>query len=77
MDQTLINWLALILTGAMSWFLKSLWQSNNRLKNAFHSIELMMAIEYVTQADLARNNNHINKKLIQILETLEAKADKA
>jgi hypothetical protein len=76
MDQTMINWLVLTLTGAMSWFLKSLWQSDKALADKLNAIELLVAADYVTRSEFNVTNSNINSKLDRILDKLDTKADK-
>ena len=76
MNQELINWLILTLTGAMGWFLKSLWEADKALSAKLIAVELLVAGDYVTRSEFTATNGNINTKLDRILDKLDTKADK-
>lgn len=76
MNQEIINWLVLSLTGAMAWFLKSLWEADRVLQNKVSAVEVTVAGGYVTRSEFAATNHSIDSKLDRILEKLDKKADK-
>ena len=76
MNQELINWLILTLTGAMGWFLKSLWEADKALNAKLNAVELLVAGDYVTRSEFTATNGNINTKLDRILDKLDTKADK-
>lgn len=83
LDQTIINWLGLGISGAAGFFMRSMWQAvrdlqknDKDLSAKVSSIEVLVAGKYITRDEIDRKLNAMFKKLDGIHAKLDSKVDK-
>lgn len=83
MDQTVINWLFVIASAGIGFFVRAVWEAVKELQEAdkalaqkVSSIEVLVAGAYVTRDEHASALHALFNKLDRIEEKLDRKADK-
>lgn len=76
MNQELVNWMIVVLTGVGGWFMKSIWEAVKELQKETKAIELLITGDYVTRSEFSDSNTIISLKLDKILDKMDKKADK-
>lgn len=81
--QIIVNVLLGIVSGALGWLLKVVWDSLSRLQKADQelaakvaSIEVLVAGNYVTRAEWREELGGLHSKLDRVLEALNKKVDR-
>lgn len=81
--QIIVNVLFGIVSGALGWLLKVVWDSLSRLQKADQelaakvaSIEVLVAGNYVTRAEWREELGGLHSKLDRVLEALNKKVDR-
>lgn len=83
MDQTVINWLFVIASAGIGFFVRAVWEAVKELQRAdkdlaqkVSNIEVLVAGAYVTREEHAGAMRALFAKLDRIEEKLGSKADK-
>lgn len=74
--QTLINIGAGTLLGLMGWFARELWDIVKEIKEDVQKLEVKIAREYTTHADMSARFDKIEGILERIFDKIDKKADK-
>ena len=82
-DQSLLNMLFGVLFTAAGWWLKALWDSvhelqiaDRQLSDKIATMEVLVAGNYVTRAEMDKHIEALFKKLDRIEDNLSHKADR-
>lgn len=76
MDQSVINYLALLGAGVLGWLWKTLWNAVERLKSDLKDLEVRLPEIYAQKTDIDRRFDRIELILDKIWEKVDHKADK-
>jgi hypothetical protein len=74
--QTLINVGAGTLLGLMGWFARELWDIVKEIKEDVKNLEVKIAREYTTHADMTARFDKIDSILERIFDKIDKKVDK-
>jgi len=74
--QTLINIGAGTLLGTFGWFARELWDAMKNIKKDIQRLEVKLAREYTTHADMNSRFDKIEGILERIFDKIDKKADK-
>jgi cell division protein FtsB len=70
-DQTLVNIVAGIVFGGFGWFANALYTQVRELAKELNNLQVQMARDYVSTAELTAVMAHVNKNLDYIRERLD------
>lgn len=74
--QTLINIFAGMMIAVFGWFARELWDIVKNLKQDVQELEVKLAKEYPTHADMSARFDKIEIILNRITDKIDKKADK-
>lgn len=74
--QTLINIGAGSVLGVIGWFARELWEAVNAMKKDLHKLEVKLAKDYTTHADMNARFDKLEGILERIFDKIDTKADK-
>jgi hypothetical protein len=74
--QTLINIGAGSVLAVIGWFARELWEAVNVMKKDLHKLEVKIAKEYTTHADMNTRFDKLENILERIFDKIDTKADK-
>jgi hypothetical protein len=74
--QTLINIGAGSTLAVIGWFARELWDAVNVMKKDLHKLEVKIAKDYTTHADINNRFDRIEGILERIFDKLDNKVDK-
>lgn len=74
--QTIINFAVSVACAAAGWWLRVLWEAQQRLQRDLGELEKDLPYTYVLKADYRQDIQEVKELLGKIFDRLEAKADK-
>jgi hypothetical protein len=74
--QTAFNWLVPLGAGVFGWFMKTLWDANQEVRDELKQLRIHLPEAYVSKSDFKEFTDRVFEKLDQISAKLDNKADK-
>lgn len=73
MEQSTINIFIAVLAGAIGWFIRTLWDRQEKLSAEMATVHIMIARDYVSTAELASALGELRQTLNYIRDRLDEK----